>query len=255
MIWCSVKHVNIYGAIDTCSNTVLRCGMHSIQEKLLELSKRDNLATLSLREMADRIGMSGESPQKIKHHLLQLQKKGFLVIDRAKGVMSRTSPTPDWASGLLRKTSQLFSIPIIGTANCGPATVFAEQNFHGFLRASSKLVGRSKPDGLYAVKADGTSMNRALIHGKQIEDGDLVIIDSKDREPVTGDVVLAIIDDKATIKRFFDDRQNGQIVLKADSSFDYAPIYLHTTDDFSVSGKVVAIIKKLARSESNLEQE
>ena len=221
--------------------------MHQIQEKLLELSKKQNLAILSLRDMAAGIGMAGESPQKIKHHLLQLQKKGFLSIDRAKGTMNRASSTPDWTSGLLRKSAQLFSIPIVGMANCGPATIFAEQNFQGFLRVSGKLVGRQKPNGLYAVKADGSSMNQAEIQGKYIEDGDFVIIDSKDKSVSTGDVVLAILDDKATIKRFIDDRRNGQIVLKADSSYDYEPIYLHPTDDFNISGKVVGIIKKPSR--------
>jgi SOS-response transcriptional repressor LexA len=221
--------------------------VHQIQEKLLELSKKQNLAALSLRDMAAGIGMPKESPQKIKHHLLQLQKKGFLSIDRSKGTMNRASSTPDWASGLLRKTSKLFSIPIVGMANCGPATIFAEQNFQGFLRASGKLVGRQKPDGLYAVKTDGTSMNRAEINGKYIEDGDFVIVDSKNKSVGTGDIVLAIVDDRATIKRFIDDRQNGQIVLKADSSYDYEPIYLHPTDDFNISGKVVGIIKRPSR--------
>jgi len=60
-----------------------------------------------------------------------------------------------------------------------------------------------------------------------LEDGAFAIADSQDRNVVSGNVVLAIIDDRATIKRFIDDRANGQIVLVADSSFDYAPIYLH----------------------------
>lgn len=218
--------------------------MHPIQGRILELSKKENLAKLSLREMARRIGMSSESPQKIKHHLLQLQKKGFLKIDRIKGVMNRTASVPGWATGLLDKASHLFSIPVIGTANCGPATIFAEQNFQGFLRISNKLVGRSKPVGLYAIKTDGSSMNRAEIDGRKIEDGDYVIVDSEDKNVVTGDVVLAIIDNKATIKRFIDDRKNRQVVLKADSSFDYEPIYLHPDDDFTISGKVISIIKR-----------
>ena len=90
-------------------------------------------------------------------------------------------------------------------------------------------------------------MNRAEINGKYIEEGDFVIVDSKNKSVSTGDIVLAIVDDKATIKRFIDDRQNGQIVLKADSSYDYEPIYLHPADDFNISGKVVGIIKKTSR--------
>lgn len=218
--------------------------MHSIQEKLLRLSERENLAKLSLREIAKHIGMPGESPQKIKHHLMQLQKKGFLTIDRVRGMMDRASANPGWAKGLLNKASRLFSIPIIGTANCGPATIFAEQNFQGFLRISNKLIERSKPTGLYAIKADGSSMNRAEIDGKYIEDGDYVIVDGNYKEPKNRDVVLVIVDNMGTIKRFIDDRQNGQIVLRADSSLNYDPIYLHADDDFSISGKVIQVVKK-----------
>src|SRR5690349_6577602 len=106
--------------------------MHPIQEKLLSLSKNKNLAKMSLREMGDAIGMPKESPQKIKHHLVQLQKKGFISIDRSKGIMERALSVPGWAKGLLETTAHVFSIPILGTANCGPATIFAEENFQGF---------------------------------------------------------------------------------------------------------------------------
>lgn len=219
--------------------------MHEIQEKILELSKKENLAKLSLRTIAKYIGKSYEPPQKIKHHLVQLEKKGFLTIDRIKGVMDRASATPTWAKGLLAKTAKLFSIPIIGTANCGPATIFAEQNFQGFLRVSSKLARKSKPSGLYAIKTDGLSMNRAKVGEKFIDDGDYIIVDSEDKNVITGDIVLALIDNKATIKRFIDDRkENNQIVLKAESSFDYEPIYIHADDDFNISGKVIGLIKK-----------
>ncbi len=218
--------------------------MHEIQEKLLKLSKSKNLAQLSLRQMAKDIGMPKEPPQKIKHHLSQLQKKGFISIDRVKGIMERSPNRPSWSKGLLNKAAKLFSIPIIGTANCGPATIFAEQNFQGFLKTSSKLVGRSKPDGLFAIKADGLSMNKAEVNGKTIDDGDFVIVNSEDKNAGTGDIVLAIIDGKATIKRFFDDRENGQVVLKADSSFDYDPIFIHTDDDFGINGKIISVIKQ-----------
>ncbi len=218
--------------------------MHEIQLKLLDLSKRENLAQLSLREMARQIDMPEEPPQKIKHHLLQLQKKGFLVIDRAKGLMERAASEPAWSRGLLDKTARLFSIPVIGTANCGPATIYAEENFQGFVRISSKLLGRSKPKGLYAIKADGLSMNRARVNEKYIEDGDYVIVDSERTTVTTGDIIVAIIDNQATIKRLIEDRANNQVVLMADSSLDYDPIYLHASDQFTISGKVVDIIKR-----------
>lgn len=217
--------------------------MHSVQAAILKLASQVNLSGLSLREIGLGIGMPEESPQKIKHHLLQLQKKGFITIDRNKGTMRKAEHTPTWAEGLLNKTSQLFSIPIIGTANCGPATIFAEENFQGFLKVSSKLLGRSKPVGLFAIKTDGSSMNRARINGKTIEDGDYVIVDKNKLDVQPEDIVLTIIDNKATVKRFIDDRKNGQVILKADSSFDYEPIYLHPDDEFSINGKVIGVIK------------
>ena len=88
-------------------------------------------------------------------------------------------------------------------------------------------------------------MNRAQIGGRTIEDGDYVVVDSNDKSIRTNDVVVAIIDNKATIKRFIDDRANGQLVLTADSSFDYGPIHLHPEDDFSISGKAVAVVKRV----------
>jgi repressor LexA len=217
--------------------------LHPIQEEILKLSKKENLTELTLREIGKKIRMKSGSPQKVKHHLLQLQKKGFLNINKTKGMIGHSITGPDWAKGLLKSKNRLFSIPIIGTANCGPATIFAEENFQGFLKVSNKLLGRSSPDGLYAIKADGSSMNKAEINGKKLEDGDFVIVDNKIKNIEDREVALIIIDDVATIKRIIKDEENDQIVLKADSSFDYDPIYLHKDDKFVVNGKVIDIIK------------
>ncbi len=214
--------------------------MHPIQAKLLLLSKERNLADMSLREMAKAIGESA-SPQKIKHHFVQLEKKGFFKVERSGGVIKRA---PEWAKTAMQKGRHLFSIPVIGIANCGPAEVFADTNFQGFLKVSDKLIGRSNVRGLYAIKTDGSSMNMAEIKGKKIDDGDYVIVDSNQQNPSNKDVVLAIIDDKATIKRYIEDKENDQIVLMADSTYDYEPIYLHQSDDFSINGKIIDIIKK-----------
>ncbi len=87
-------------------------------------------------------------------------------------------------------------------------------------------------------------MNQAEIEGKKIEDGDYVIVDSNQNDPINGQIYLVIVDNKATIKRYIEDKENNQIVLMADSSYDYVPIYLHEDDDFSVNGRVINVIKK-----------
>ena len=215
--------------------------MHKIQEKLLELSKKPGFGDMSLRTMATEIGLPQESPQKVKHHLQQLEKKGFFTLDKVKGSVSHI---PKWAGDVMKSGATLFSIPVIGTANCGPATIFAEPNYQGFLKVSSKLLGRKSAQGLYAVKGDGQSMNLAEFDGKNLDDGDYAIVDSTIHSPANNDAVLAIIDSKATIKRFIEDKENDQIVLKADSSYDYEPIYLHADDDFQINGKVIGVIKR-----------
>ena len=140
--------------------------------------------------------------------------------------------------------NNLFSIPIIGIASCGALDIFAEENFDGFLHISKRMISKSSPNGLFAIRARGFSMNLAEIHDNKIEDGDFIIVDKENKNIINNSIVLVVIDGMGTIKRFIRDRNNNQIVLKSDSSFDYEPIYLHPRDDFFISGKVIDVIKK-----------
>lgn len=214
--------------------------LHPIQEKLLRLAGERKLSKLSLREIGKLVG--DRSPQKIKHHLIQLEKRGLLRIDRIKGIIEQ--PQTGLIEGFLNKGKKLLRIPIVGAANCGPAEILAEQNILGYLRVSESLLHRSTSQGLFAVRADGFSMNQARIRDKSIADGDYLIVDGHDRSPVDGDVFLSVIDGAANVKRFQMDREHGQIVLKADSSEDYAPIYIHADDEFLVNGKVIDVVKR-----------
>jgi SOS-response transcriptional repressor LexA len=216
---------------------------HWIQARLLELAREIDLGTLTLRQTADRVG-EGISPQRLRHHLLQLHRRGLISIDRSRRSVRPAPNVATRAFGPGGAASGLFSIPVLGAANCGSPNLFADENLQGFLKVSARLLGRSKPTGLFALKADGNSMNRANIDGKSLQDGDFAIVDSNRRSARTNDIVVAIIDGRATVKRFIDDKANGQIVLKADSSYDFEPIHLHVDDDFQISGTVVAVIKQ-----------
>ncbi|MCD8563924.1 MAG: S24 family peptidase [Candidatus Pacebacteria bacterium] len=137
--------------------------------------------------------------------------------------------------------SPFVSIPIVGMANCGPATIFAEQNIENHLKVSSRML--PKTEGIFAVRADGISMNRAKINDKTIDDGDYLIIDSTYLAPKNKDIVLSIIDEQANIKRFIRN-EDGSIVLMSDSTRDFPPIYIHEDDEFFINGKVIDVIKK-----------
>jgi len=187
--------------------------MHQIQESLLNLIKRENVGSLTLREIGSKI--QEKFPQKIKHHLDQLEKKGFIRQDRGKNIV-------EYIDHAKAKLSNLISVPIMGTANCGPATIFATENIENYLKISPTLLKRHK--NIFAIKAQGLSMNKATVEGKRIEDGDYLIIDSDDNYPQNGDIILSVIDNMANVKRYVWDDENEQIVLVSDSTSDIPPI-------------------------------
>lgn len=207
--------------------------MHSIQEKIVQLLQEKNLSGKTLREIGDLVGE--KFPQKIKHHLDQLVKRGLIKIDKTTKTISRA------AAGAIKNT-QLISIPIVGSANCGPATIFANENIEGYLRISKSILRKFK--NIFAIRAQGISMNRATVNGMTIEDGDYLLVDSEQTDPRNGDIVLSVIDDMANIKKYVWDEANNQIVLVSQSTKDIPPIYIHEDDSFMINGKVIQVIKK-----------
>lgn len=213
--------------------------MHDTQARLLTLAKQNkNLGKQSLRQIAKAIDAEGK-PQVVKYHLRKLEEAGLVQLNLAKGVIRPVK------KGLADKARGMFySIPIVGAANCGPATVFADERIEGYLKVSTKMLPRKK-ESLYALVADGPSMNKAEIKEKKtIEDGDFVIVDGSYRAPKNTDVVVAVVDGMATIKRYREDKKNKRVVLEAESTESYLPIFLHESDDFTFSGKVIDVIKK-----------
>jgi repressor LexA len=81
---------------------------------------------------------------------------------------------------------------------------------------SSLLLKNKK--SVFAIKAVGASMNRANIDGRNIEDGDYVIIDATDKSIRSNDYVLSVIDEMANIKKIIIDQQNRQVCLVSESS-------------------------------------
>lgn len=207
--------------------------MHHLQERLLTLIDNQNIGGLPLREIGILIGET--LPQKVKHHLSQLERKGFISIDKKKEIVRRIS-------GKSKSGDLLISLPIVGSANCGPAVIFANENIEGYLKISKRLLTYKK--GLYAIKADGNSLNKANIKGKNIETGDYVIVDSESISPRDGDYIVSIIDGMANIKKFRMDKTHSRVALLSESTREYPPIFIHESDDFRISGKVIDIVKK-----------
>lgn len=210
--------------------------MHIVQEKLLDqVGKNPKLGELTLRGIGKLIGE--EAPQKVKHHLSQLEKNGLIKIDRKNNVIEKIK------GGKIKESTNLIAVPVFGYANCGPALSVAEERPDGFLRVSSRLLNKTKK--IFALQAIGNSLNRAQIGSekKSLEEGDFAIIDYEHKTPKNGDYVLSVIDGMANLKKYLWDKENNQIVLLSESTQSYKPIFIHESDDYLIGGKVVQIIK------------
>ncbi len=208
--------------------------MHDLQKKLLNLSSQIDISKMTLRDLGEAVGEGRDNPQKVKHHLQQLLKKGVFKIENGK--YKRISESNS-------KNSGLISLPILGSANCGEAISFADNHVEGYLKVSPKIIANKK--NIFVVRAKGNSMNKALVNNESIDDGDYVLVDSDKKQPENGDYVLSIIDGLANIKKFKKDDNKGIIMLLSESSSSYDPIYIHQDDGdfYSVAGKVVGVLK------------
>jgi len=127
-------------------------------------------------------------------------------------------------------SEQTVKIPLLGTIACG-LPILAEENIEAMIAVSTKL---AKPtDKYFLLQAKGDSMNE-----KGINDGDLVLVKQQNSAD-NGDIVVALIDDEATIKelRINDD---NVLLLPRSSNKTHTPIIL--SRDFIVQGIVISTI-------------
>lgn len=213
--------------------------MHITQKKILELAGKKDIGKLKLLELGIEVGES--HPQKVKHHLQHLIKKGFLKWDRWNKSISVVK------SGMI-SGGDFIAIPMMGYANCGIASMNANESFDGMLMVSRSLVASQNAKSLFAVKAVGQSLNKANIDGKgkNIDDGDYVIIDKSQITPSNNTYVLSIIDGLANIKKLVIDKTNRQLILLSETDQNIPPIYIGQEDfqDYMINGVVVGVMKK-----------
>jgi len=128
-----------------------------------------------------------------------------------------------------QSSDNMMNIPLIGRVAAG-FPILAEENIEDYVAVPRKII---KTEGRYfALRVQGDSMLNAGIH-----DGDLVIVRSEDRG-TNGDIVVALLEDEATVKRFVS--KGKQYYLKAENP-DYPDI--HPQQEWRIQGKVVGLIR------------
>jgi repressor LexA len=140
------------------------------------------------------------------------------------------------------------AVPLVGEAPAGPLT-FAEENLDGWVRLPIKLTS-PRSARFFLLRVRGNSMDRAVVEGERIENGDLVLV-RQEATAEPGTVVVALIDGEVTIKRFA--QGPGYCVLRPDSTDpSYQPIILD--GDFRVQGVVQRVFKKGAEILNTIEE-
>ena len=186
----------------------------------------------TVREICTDLGLS--SPSTVHVHLKTLEQKGYIVRDPLK---SRSISLPSQHAGLdadaanvIRPSfSKIVDVPLVGNVAAGEP-ILAEENITDTISLPTDIVGDA-PSFLLSVR--GESMIEAGIN-----DGDYVVVKE---QPVAnnGDIVVAIIEDGATVKRFY--KEKDHIRLQPENSL-MEPII---TTDCIIAGKVVAVFRRL----------
>jgi len=179
----------------------------------------------TLEEIRKTLGYAGVSS--LQRHIGALKKKGYLSNERYEARTLEAS-LPE----------QMISIPLVGNVACG-IPFLAIENIEAYIPYNaSKLQGTS--DDYFFLRAVGDSMDNTSISGKTIDDGDFVLV-KKQQTANSGDRVVALIGDEATIKKMVPDE--GHILLLPESTNSRnKPILMF--EDFYIQGVVEDVIKK-----------
>jgi repressor LexA len=171
------------------------------------------------------IGMNfGISEKGAYDHLNAIEKKGYI---RRMPKKPRAIEILEFVPQKLPQTA--VEIPIVGRVAAGEP-ILASENVEGTLPVPREVV---KEDTCFALRVNGKSMIEAGIF-----EGDIVIVRSQNYAD-TGDIVVALLDEEATVKRFF--RDGSKIRLQPENSV-MSPIIV---DDAQILGKVVGLFRRM----------
>jgi len=182
----------------------------------------------SVREIGEAVGLSSSST--VQSHLKTLERRGMLWRDPTKPrALVPTGAVRSEAVVPAEHQPEIAMIPVIGRVAAGVPITAAENHEETFVLPAD-FVRRS---GTFMLRVKGDSMIEAAIL-----DGDLIVVDPKP-DATNGEIVVAMIDGEATVKRFY--REPGRIRLQPENS-SMAPIY---ADDVTIVGRVEAVVRRL----------
>ncbi|MDO5299038.1 MAG: transcriptional repressor LexA [Clostridia bacterium] len=197
------------------------------QEKILayiESEIRSRGYAPSVREIGEAVGLKSTST--VHGHLMRLEKKGLLHRDamkpRAMGLSTPPASEED-------TSAHVCQIPVVGRVAAG-MPILAEENIEELMALPEDFVGEGEH---FILRVRGESMIQAGIFN------DDYIIVRKQPDARNGEIVVALVEDEATVKRFY--KENGYFRLQPENDA-MIPIIVPAV---TVLGKVVGLMRRL----------
>ena len=183
----------------------------------------------TVREIAERFRFT---PRAAFDHLRALERKGMLHRRVTDKRVSRTLVLTDRSPERLRRDRE---IPILGKIAAG-APIYAAENREDVIPVRPEWLA-AKGGDVFALRVRGDSMIEA-----HIADGDLVLV-RKQESAATGDIVAALIDQEATVKRFA--TEGGTVLLKPEHPTMKPIVVDPQRAEFRILGKVIGLIREM----------
>ena len=193
------------------------------QQEILEYIKSQILTRgfpPAVREICDAVHL--KSTSSVHSHLETLEKNGYIHRDPTK---PRAIEILDDTFNLTRR--EMVHVPVIGRVAAGEP-ILAQQNIEEYFPLPASMLPNKQT---YILEVKGESMINAGILS-----GDYVLV-QEERTASNGDMVVALIEDGATVKTFY--REEGVIRLQPENDF-MDPIILK---DVTILGKVIGVMR------------
>ena len=196
--------------------------MQKVVYNYLKSQIKENGYPPSVREICDAIGLSSTSS--VHAHLETLTEKGW--INRSK---SKNRSIEILEEGFYSPLREVVNIPIVGTVAAG-TPIYADENIEDTFPIPVEYLQTSSDHFMLRVRGD--SMVDCGIFNN-----DLVIV-RQQNTATNGDIVVALIDDSATVKTYYKER--GHFRLQPENS-EYSPIIV---DEVAILGVVMGLFRK-----------
>ena len=194
------------------------------QEEILEYIKETILKKgypPAVREICQAVHL--KSTSSVHSHLASLEEKGYIRRDPTK---PRTIEILDDSFSMRR---ELVNVPVVGSIAAGQP-LLAQQNIEDYFPVPADMLPNSN---IFMLKVKGESMVNAGIF-----DGDQIIVEQTSTAE-NGEIVVALLDDSATVKRFF--REDGRYRLQPENDA-MDPIIV---DHVDIQGKVIGLYRRM----------